>query len=211
MEDVRFIKEMSRIYQSMECLHNWEVAYSADDLDTCRLLKEIYPQFAGIECREMTEAYAMSKRVKNANELYYWCAEDVLDNVNMVIDEEHKYWVGKFCDICCEFEARLNYDASTITKPMLSAFFDALWAMMQRLRDATYMRRVAMSCETVFVKSTPDMCKFWAEVLENLSKSGTVAMFVIAMMSVMRERGCSNDEMFSFFNRLNINLDIYNG
>lgn len=208
MKDEKFLKSMSCIYQGMECLNNIEMAYLLGDMSTCKLLTNIYPQLAELEGDEMPAANNMSARVKNAKELYYWCSEDIDDNVIVVLHDEYKYWVGQFELICKEFLARLNYDASTITQQMQLAFFEALFTLIRRLNDGAYLKSVAEASESVIVKATSDMLVLWREVLNEYSAEEPIGRYVSGMMNVLQQRGYSKEEVLDFFKLLDIHLDI---
>ena len=208
MKDEKFLKSMSRIYQGMECLINIEKAYLVGDMSICKLLTELYPKLAEIEGVGLVDTYNMSTRVKNANELYFWCSEDVDDNIICVLHDEYKYWIGQFELICKEFLARLNYDANTITEHMQMAFFEALWCFMKHLKVTAGLNLVAKASEDVIVKATPKMREMWGELLQESLSEEPVGAYISCMMDVLQKRGCSEDEILDFFSLLEINLDI---
>ena len=208
MEDVRFLKEMSWIYHAMECLKNVEVAYSVGDYSTCELWCDMYPHFSDSEGAKFADVYARSTRAKNAKELYYWCVEDVKENVLQVVRDEQVYWVGIFEKICQEFLARLNYDTTLITEQMQNAFFDAFWALMRMLKTAPALKLVTKVSKDVFVLGTEKMQKLWANRLDEVSKGESSAIFVSSMVSLMQEQNCSDEEIIKFFSLLGIGIDI---
>lgn len=208
MKDEKFLREMSRIYQSLECLKNIEAAYVVDDMVTCKLLTDIYPQFAGIESVEFIDVYNTSTRVKNAKELYFWCSEDVEDNVHQVLSDEYWYWIGQFEKICKEFLARLSYDAATITEQMQIAFFEVLWDFMRILKGGSALNSIARASEEVIAKAPAVMQELWQQQIKDAAEDEPIGTYISSMMDVLHKRGCSDDEISGFFNLLDINCEI---